>query len=229
MENPEAGEMPTMPAFFTAIDGMGGYKGGEVAAQIVASTLSEAAGTLPDISSEAQGREILVDLLEKAAEEMQSRVEENPELSSMGATLGGVLLTSEDLFVYNCGDCRVYRLLEGSLQKLSHDHSEVQELVDAGALKEEKMRLHIRKNIVTSAIQAGLGPSKTPLFFKKYPRIPGERLLLCSDGVWEALGTQDLVQCLAEETLQQASKQLQQNLLQTDCRDNITFILIEGK
>lgn len=206
------------------IDGMGGHTGGEMAARIVGECLLEERQALVDAPPEG-AEEIILRALGTAARRMDDLAWEDRSLGSMGATIAGMVLDGERALVFNCGDCRVYRLCSGVPEQLSRDHSEVQELVDAGLLQREEMRFHPRKNIVTSAVQAGIGPDVAPFFCRAFPAGEDDVFFLCSDGVWEALSEEEIGECLAGTDKQAACGELRRRLLATECRDNITFIL----
>ena len=207
-------------SLFVVVDGMGGYEGGEVAAKIVVETLLDSLPpSLPSSKEDAEGE--VRRALDDAARRMEAATREDMRLASMGTTLAGLWADDARAFVFNCGDCRVYRYRGRFLEKLSHDHSEVQELVDTGMIDEEEMRRHPRKNVVTSAVQAGGFPA---LFFREYRRVAGDAFLLCSDGVWEALSVDEMEECLGAPDTMAACEELRRRLLATDCGDNVSFV-----
>lgn len=206
------------------IDGMGGYRGGEFASRVVAECLLDRLPEMLSSSSTEEAKMRAARALGTAAELMSELAAEDSSLDSMGATLAGLLLLGERALLFNCGDCRVYRLRGGRLERASRDHSEVQELVDAGIIEEEEMRFHPRKNVVTSAIQAGVGPGAAPLFFKEFAPLEGDAFFLCSDGVWEALSREEIEECLLDPDETKGCGELRERLLATECRDNVTFV-----
>ncbi len=102
---------------FAVVDCMGGYGGGALAAKMTVLSLLE--GLSGDDSPD---EESLRTLLRETAERMLAEAELSPLLSSMGATLAGLVLREESAFAFNCGDCRVYRFRSGYLDRLSRDH-----------------------------------------------------------------------------------------------------------
>ena len=224
MERVEAVRSTGNRVLLAVIDGMGGYAGGELASRIVAESLLD---RLPEVISAASAeaaKEYVVRALGTAAELMNELSAEYESLESMGATLAGLVLGKERALLFNVGDCRVYRLRGGVLERVSRDHSEVQRLVDAGVIKEEEMRFHPRKSIVTSAIQAGVGLASTPLFFKEFVPREGDAFFLCSDGVWEALSREEIEKCLLMPDEKAGCEELRERLLDTECRDNVSFV-----
>ena len=207
---------------FVVVDGMGGYQGGEMAANIVASSFtSDAEGW--NIPVESAKRKI-TRILETASRKISEAVNINPQYSSMGAALAGIVFCSDGILAFNCGDCRVYIQHEEYLEKLTHDHSIVQELYDRGKItKNDEMRTHIITACVSSNIK------DINVFFRtvSITRKP-QRFVLCSDGVWEAIPLEGLEKCSTVAQVSEAASSLAQYLinLQAECRDNISFIFV---
>ena len=209
---------------FVVIDGMGGYKGGEKAARIIASSFMENFESLDLSMSESKNK--ISAILMSSVNNINKIAAEKPEFSSMGAALAGIALCSDGIIIFNCGDCRVYRQQGQHLEKLSHDHSIVQELYDIGYISEESMRTHPRKNTITAFISAN--PSDLNIFFREFPLLQNNKFLICSDGVWEALSIEKIEECLSINSLDTANKLVKKlSELQNKCRDNISFIMLE--
>ena len=119
---------------FTAIDGMGGYEGGEKAARLVALSFLENAEGWNIPMKEGKNKINLI--LKEAVRHISDTAASRPDLSSMGAALAGIALCADGVLVFNCGDCRVYRQQGQYLERLSHDHSVVQELCDRGEIED---------------------------------------------------------------------------------------------
>jgi PPM family protein phosphatase len=126
--------------------------------------------------------------------------------------------------VFNVGDSRVYRLAAGHLDQMSVDHSEVQELVRAGALTQEQARTHPRRNIVTRALG-----SDTVLRADHWllPAIAGDRYLLCSDGLFGELLDEEIRELLATGDPQWAATSLVEAADVAGGRDNTTAIVVD--
>ena len=221
MEHPATLRQEGPKSLCAVIDGMGGYKGGALAARMSAGFLGKSFSDRSEVSKES-----LQDFFRSLLGKMEKEVERDPSLREMGATLAGLMLCQEAVFVFNCGDCRVYRFRSGYLERLSRDHSLVQELVDQGTLEEDAMRTHPQKNVVTAAVQASAAGEDPTFFLKAFTYVSGDAFFLCSDGVWEALPVESLEECLREEDAAQGCEMLCRRLLETPCRDNITFILL---
>lgn len=209
---------------FVVIDGMGGYEGGEKAAFIVASSFVEANGNWNIPTSSAKNKINLI--LNNAVKRIIEAAEDNPELSNMGAALAGVIVCSESILIFNCGDCRIYRQQGGYLEKISHDHSIVQELFDNGEIEEDDMRTNAKKNTITACVSSRI--SDLNIYFREFSYGQQQtRLFICSDGVWEALPIDELEKCLHESSLETANNIVKKLFsLQEHCSDNISFIIV---
>ena len=209
------------------IDGMGGYKGGEVAARIVAMSFLKNLERLNSINITAKDKITLI--LNDAVKEISS-YNININLSAMGAAVAGVMFNQENILIFNCGDCRVYRVKYNNdynnkkkLEKLSHDHSVVQKIFDMGKISEDEMRTHKQKNIITACVSANLDDLK--IYFHEISREQEQKFFICSDGVWEALSIEEIEECFCENNLETANN-LVEKLLKQKCNDNISFIIV---
>ena len=216
------------PILLAVVDGMGGYEGGALAAGIVAGTLAEQTENVfgADIDIEENERALRRSLAE-AARRMKEEALKNSLLTEMGATVSGLLLRvrEKSAIAFNCGDCRVYRLTGGCLERVTRDHSVVQALFEAEKIDEEEMRAHPQKNIVTSAVSAD-SQSEFELYVKRLSLCDGDSFFLCSDGVWEALSSLELTALLTRMPSQEAAREIFEALLAAKCRDNVSFIWV---
>ena len=166
------------PPAFVVADGMGGHAGGELASAIVVETFRSLVGHAevpPSAVSE---------LIARANESILRHAEADPGLRGMGTTLVALVMVNDGQADYwlvaNVGDSRLYRFAEGELRQLTVDHSFVQELVDAGRIRADEARVHPQRNIVTRVLGSVQPPEAEYWLFAP---VPGERYLLCSDGI----------------------------------------------
>jgi serine/threonine protein phosphatase PrpC len=217
------------PLLLSVVDGLGGHRGGARAAEILVRALAAGADRFGAVLDPQTDARLLRELLAGGARGMREEALRDSALSDMGATIAGLLIRERSALAFNCGDSRAYRFSRGEGEKLegeklTHDHSAVQELLDRGEITEEEMRSHPRKNIVTSAVTADAFDD-FELFVKPVSRAHGDAFFLCSDGVWEALSMSRLTHFL-NDPAPDAPKRFFDSLIAAECRDNVSFIQV---
>ncbi len=201
-------------ALWAIADGMGGYGHGAVAADIVIDHLSR----LPHGAPPA----LLAAALEAANAETRRRAE---ALGRMGATVVAALVEEGSATIAWVGDSRAYRLAGGRLEPLSHDHSVVQELIDRGALDPAEAETDPRAHIVTRAIGAD---ARLEVALAATPLSPGDRLLLCSDGLSKVVPEAEIAAILATATPPaETCAALIEAALRRGAPDNVSVIVVE--
>ncbi len=226
MDVPEHGEAKaTRTLVFAVADGMGGCACGEIACRVLLESLRDGADAFADPPDESEAAHILARELTGVHRRMNRMAADDPAMSGMGSAIAGVVILPSSVLVFNVGDCRVYRSGNNGLYKVTHDHSVVQQLCDEGKISEDDMRIHPMKNRVTSAVMSGMNPPR--LFATPLATEADERLFVCSDGVWEALPLETLSQCVCVPGIEAAARKLFDELSQSGCDDNVTFILLD--
>ena len=131
-------------------DGMGGHAGGEVASAIAINTLEKLLPVISDTNIDIDSRE---DLFLNISYEVDAEIlrvsKEKPELSGMGTTLTALSLTDNQVDLLHIGDSRCYRWRDKKLEKLSYDHTVMQELLDQGRLTPEEVFDHPQRSLLT--------------------------------------------------------------------------------
>lgn len=206
-------------------DGMGGHAAGEVASAIAIETLA----SLED--ADPLRLEDVVAAVRSANDRIRASVEEHPDRSGMGTTLTGVALVEEAegerWAVFNVGDSRVYRLVGADLEQLTVDHSEVQELLDAGLITAYEAAIHPARNIITRSL--GTDRTADP-DVGVVPPAAEERFLICSDGLSNEVGARDLASILrGEDDPQEAANRLVAAANRSGGRDNITVVVVHSR
>ena len=129
--------------------------------------------------------------------------------------------------VFNMGDSRVYRLFEGELAQVTVDHSEVQELVSSGRLTAEEARTYRRRNVVTRSL--GIDPPDAVDTWV-FPPVPGERFLMCSDGLTGEVGDARIQEILGSvDDPQMAADLLVQAAIDAGGSDNVTVVVVDHR
>lgn len=202
-------------------DGMGGHVGGDVAS---ASTVLDLVHL--DHANQVGAETVLPDEIQTANSILNELVNANPKLSGMGTTVTALLLT-EDRFQYaHIGDSRAYRLKNGVFEQVSKDHTFVQRLVDEGRLRPEEAETHPHKNVLMRVL--GDSDASPELDIEQYEVEPGERWLLCSDGL-NAVVPDTITEQIMRGTssLQETVDDLVEVTLANGSPDNVTIVVVE--
>lgn len=199
-------------------DGAGGHEAGEVAS----AALVEALGS---IRAELSAAELLAQVrlaVGNAHAAVRAEAARRGPDAIIASTLVVLMARGDHFACLWAGDSRIYLLRGGALQQLTHDHSLVQEMVDAGALRPEEAEGHPRANVITRAIGVEDAP---PELDKVSDRaLPGDRFLLCSDGLSKTLSDAELATLLAEGETPAAS--LVEAALRQRASDNVTAVTV---
>ncbi len=202
---------------FVVADGMGGAQAGEVASRIAVEVFAQG---LPDSGSAEQR---LADRVIEANRQIFDVSRSERERAGMGTTLTAALLEGSDLAIAHVGDSRAYLFRDGSLKRLTQDHSLVDELVRRGKLTEEQAAEHPQRSIITRA----LGPEpEVEVDTWTYPVRAGDVLLLCSDGLTSMVPEERVEAILSSsEGLADVAQALIDEANTAGGRDNITVVL----
>lgn len=213
---------------FLVADGMGGHKGGELASKLAAYGSSkylfdrvyEALVFESKVFPQEEIKQWLIDAVDEAQKLVLSRV------PGGGTTLTLVLATEENFYFAHVGDSRLYLAAhDGTLKLKTRDHSLVKRLIELGEISETEAETFPQKNILyralgqTDPFEADIGVFTLEI---------GERLLLCSDGLWGAIKFETINQLIySEKDLESIASQLVQSANEAGGFDNISVVLIE--
>lgn len=203
-------------------DGMGGHAGGNVAS---ASTVLDLVHLdRPDLDDPAVT--VLADEIQAANSLLSELVTTSPELSGMGTTVTAMLLQENRVALAHIGDSRAYRLKDGVFEQISVDHTFVQRLIDEGRLRPEDAEVHPHKNVLMRVL--GDVDASPELDLATFEVEPGEKWLLCSDGLNAVLRDSDIEAVLRDSTdLTAAVDTLVELTLAGGSPDNVTVAIIE--
>ena len=212
ISRPEAG-------LWAVADGMGGHEAGDVASKMVVDALAD----IP----RAENFSVFVDQVEDALLTVNHALREHAAREFAGRMMGTtVVVMTADQGYGACiwaGDSRLYQLRDGDLQQISRDHSQVQKLVDAGVLSEEEAESHPNANVITRAIG---GSPDLVLDVVLFEIRPGDRFLLCSDGLYNEVGKPAMTEALSADGVEAAAQQLMSGALDAGARDNVSVIVV---
>jgi PPM family protein phosphatase len=207
---------------FVVADGMGGHAGGDVAAELTIQSLPAAYFNGEWSGPPATLRSAF--LTANAAIEQHAYAE--PERRGMGAAAVALAVVDGRAVLGHLGDCRAYRVRESRVERLTADHSWVQERLDAGWLTAEEAQSHAYRHILTRALGAEADANPT---LKELDFIPGDVLVLCSDGLWGVVEDEELAEVIArEEPAKDAARSLVDLALQRGGPDNIAVAVIRA-
>ena len=219
-------------ALLVVCDGMGGMNAGEVASAIAVDTIKKWFThdklTPSVIASPKSIQRYIYDAIQAADAAIKADSKNNPEHEGMGTTIVLTWLINGKIYVGWCGDSRAYRFNpDNGLERLSHDHSYVQELVDAGKLSEDLAIVHPNSNIITRSLGDPRGKAIPEV--QEYELYKNDVILLCSDGLCGTLRDSEIEYVLRQpyNTLQSYRDELWKADELAGWHDNVTILLAQ--
>jgi len=208
------------PHLLVVADGMGGAAAGDLASAVAIDTVRHV--------NPATAGERMLEVLGRAVNDANDRiahlVDSDPALDGMGTTLTGALFDGSELGLAHIGDSRAYRLRDNKLERLTHDHSWVQSLVDDGKISEAEAANHPHRSLLLKVLNGQ--PANDP-DLRLVPVVAGDRLLFCSDGLCGLVEDDQIEAALRLPTLEEALDRLVSEALAEGGIDNITVIVAD--
>ena len=203
-------------------DGMGGHAAGELASSTAVATLAELD------SEDLPAGDVLTaldDAMLTSAERIAQFIEADPSRAGMGTTLTAVLWRGGRIALIHIGDSRAYLLRDGELSQITHDHTYVQTLIDAGRITADEARTHPKRNLILRAIDGtGVPEGETSIREAQV----GDRYLLCSDGLSGVVDDSDIARVLAQVPDPTAAvTELVDRALAAGAPDNVTAVIAD--
>ncbi len=209
------------PHLLAIADGMGGHAAGEVASAVAIATLAPLDADMTGIDM----LQALADAIADANAELRQISLTDPSTEGMGTTLTALLWSGDEAALCHIGDSRAYLLRDGLFHRITHDHTLVQSLVDEGRLTPEAAASHPQRSLVMRALQSSV-PAEPDLAMIKAK--PGDRYLLCSDGLSDVVSDDTVHKTLMQQTdLDEAVGQLIDLAIRSGGPDNITCVLAD--
>ncbi|MET7278653.1 protein phosphatase 2C domain-containing protein [Kribbella sp. NPDC005582] len=209
------------PHLLLLADGMGGAAAGEVAS-------AAAVQVIRRLDTATIGGEDMIEALagavHRANERLSELVEEDPEREGMGSTVTALMFDGRQLGLAHLGDSRAYRMRDGLLYQLSHDHTFVQSLVDEGRISQEEAFTHPHRNLILRVLD-GRPDSDPDLQILDVQA--GDRLMLCSDGLPDYVAAEVIAASMADGTPDSVVVELITHALEAGSNDNITCIVAD--
>ena len=207
---------------FVVADGMGGHAGGDVASALAVQHLSRLDRAY---SSVDEARETLFTNILEAGRELTSTVEEHPELTGMGTTVSAMIRVGSQMVIAHIGDSRIYRLREGVLEQITSDHTFVQRLVDSGRITPEEAAVHPRRSVLMRVL--GDVDAEPEVDTHVVDTQPGDRWLLCSDGLSGYVPERDIAETLLTiDDVDLVCHKLITQTLSEGAPDNVTVVVV---
>ncbi len=206
---------------FLVADGMGGHKAGDYASRFMAEGLASYA----DQHRNGSAVRIIKEGIRQINEELYEMSLNHAALSGMGTTLVAAVTEGDTLYVANVGDSRLYLLRDRRLLQVTRDHSYVEEMVALGQMERNSRDYRQQKNIITRAI--GVERYVEADFFEE-ELLAGDMILMCSDGLCNMLGDEEVAALLGERgSLKQKTERLIAQANDRGGYDNIAVIIID--
>ena len=213
---------PAGTHLFVVADGMGGHAGGDVASALAIQAIAQTDARF-DTAEEA--RDALEQALLTANGELAETVFEHPELTGMGTTVSGLVRVGERMALAHIGDSRVYLLRDGEFTQITKDHTFVQRLVDSGRITPEEAAVHPRRSVLMRVLgDVDISPE---IDTDVLETMPGDRWLLCSDGLSGYVDDERIAEILTENADAEAAVDaLIQASLDNGAPDNVTVLVV---
>jgi serine/threonine protein phosphatase PrpC len=212
----------TERGLWAVADGMGGHEAGEIASMMV----TDALRCLPAVDDIDQLAAQAVDTLGQVNRDLieLARSAERKRRGTIGTTVVGLAIANGSFRCFWMGDSRAYRIRDREISRVSHDHSLVQNLVDAGMLKPEEAESHENANLITRAVGAD---EKAEVEIVSGDVKIGDQFLLASDGLTRVVRDHELLAELERASPAQAADSLIETVLQRGAPDNVSLVIIK--
>ncbi len=212
------------PKIYILADGMGGYKGGEIASKLATDSVRKYIEN--NFDSTPKEKEEILKLINSAVEYanmvVYEKSKEIPELEGMGTTIEICLIYNNKAYIGHIGDSRIYRIRKEVIRKLTKDHSYVQKLVEDKKITREEAKSHPKKNMLTRAL--GCTPYVEPdLRARNFEK--GDVFIICSDGLTNMVDEKRIYE-LVKNDITTATDNLIKEANDAGGYDNITVIII---
>ncbi len=208
--------------FFVA-DGMGGHAGGDIASALVAQHVAQLDEQFTDVENAAKA---LNETIWTANDVLAAAVQEHPDLAGMGTTFSGLTVVGDQMVIAHIGDSRVYVVRDGHVKQVTVDHTFVQRLVDTGRITPEEALVHPRRSVLMRVL--GEQEARPAIDSIVMDALPGDRWLLCSDGLSGYVPDDIVNQILTSKIpADEAAELLVGETLEHGAPDNVTVVVVD--
>lgn len=214
-------------SLYLVADGMGGHSAGEVASELAARVIPERfyndAGSPPEGETAFDVGAALKQAIAEAAEGIRFEQMLTRERAQMGTTVVAAVIRGSQICIANVGDSRAYRMRDGNLEVLNQDHSWVAEQQRAGIITAEQAAEHPQRSALTRALGHPISADADIAYFDWKP---GDRLMLCSDGLWESVQDEQIARAMRQPDMNDCARMLVAAANDAGGPDNITVLVI---
>ena len=208
---------------FMVADGMGGHAGGDVASAIATKRIIEAD---QPYRSPQDAEFALQAALIAANSQLAETVFEHTELTGMGTTVSALVVLEGEVAIAHIGDSRIYLLRDGELSQITVDHTFVQRLVDSGRITEQEAMVHPRRSVLMRVL--GDVESSPEIDTSILATLPGDRWLICSDGLSGVVSNTAIAAALSTDLdAQGVADRLVKESLDGGAPDNVTIVVVD--
>ena len=209
-------------------DGMGGYKGGEIASKVATTAVCKY--ITEKFDEIYKDKDSIFDLLEDAITFANSAIyeesEQDEELQDMGTTLEVVLIYKNKIYIGHIGDSRIYRIRKNNMKKITTDHSYVEKLIQDGDITREESYNHPKKNLLMKAL--GTDKEVEPdLIYTVLSK--NDMIIICSDGLTNMISETEILDIVKESNSEDVANTLVEVANDSGGLDNITVIFIDNR
>jgi len=219
-----AGKEESHGRLFLVADGMGGHAAGEVASRLAVESFGRAYYEA-DVTARGDPAPVLAAALSAANRVIHEEGARDHRRSGMGTTCTAALIRGDRLWLAHVGDSRAYLFHAGALRQLTQDHNLAGMLLSEGRIDAREAAGHEGRHLLTRAL--GIRPEVEGDVAGPFELAPGDRVLLCSDGLNRVVPDDQLAGLLANEPLQAAVDELIGRSITAGGPDNITVVLVE--
>jgi serine/threonine protein phosphatase PrpC len=207
---------------FMVADGMGGHAGGDVASSLATQAITAVADERFESIDVAQ--ETLVNAVKNSAQELSDAVRDHPDLQGMGTTVSAMIRHNDKVVIAHIGDSRIYLFRNSTLEQITTDHTFVQKLVETGRITADEAMVHPRRNVLMRVLGDFDTNPEIDSFIVETE--PGDRWLMCSDGLCGYVPDDVVAQILRETPdAAVASNRLIEAALDRGAPDNVTVVI----
>ena len=207
-------------------DGMGGYKGGDVASQLCVNTIVRLFNS--KYTEDTDIEELLYECVNAANIAVYDRSSESEYLRGMGTTVVLAAFVGKKVYILNVGDSRAYHInKDNKVKQITNDHTLVQEYINIGKITKQQARTHNYRHVITRAI----GTDKRVMIdLFRLELKAGERILLCSDGMYEYVDCDMIEEIMSKVSSEKmALKKIMDISLSSGGADNVTVVIVKNK